>query len=383
MLGETLVGLVGDAGPYALLAGLFVLTAVLGQLISNTATALIIIPIAVAAAHRARHLAAAGADERGGRRGGLVPDAGRDAGEPDGDGAGRLPLRRLLEARPAADDLVLRRRRLPRAADLALCERTRGYRHDGSRRQETSIVSTGHLPPAERVRELVRGGVRAVPRGGDGGQRRRLPGPGAVPADLFGICVVGTTAPSTRAGDADEPFTIMSVSKPFVFALVCERAGRRGGARAARRQRHRPAVQLAGGDRARPGRSHQPDGELRAPSPRRAWSPATTASASGASSTTACRGSPAASCRSNEEVLRLRLGDQRPQPGASPGCCRARPHRAATRPRRSTSTPGSARLDVTAKDLAVMGATLADGGVNPLTARAGGGCRQLPAARWR
>jgi di/tricarboxylate transporter len=51
LLAESLVHLVGDAGPYALLAGLFVLTAVLGQLISNTATALIIIPIAVAAAH--------------------------------------------------------------------------------------------------------------------------------------------------------------------------------------------------------------------------------------------------------------------------------------------------------------------------------------------
>ncbi len=50
MLGESLVRLVGDAGPYALLAGLFVLTGILGQLISNTATALIIIPIAVAAA---------------------------------------------------------------------------------------------------------------------------------------------------------------------------------------------------------------------------------------------------------------------------------------------------------------------------------------------
>ena len=50
MLADGLVRLVGDAGPYALLGGLFVLTAVLGQLISNTATALIIIPIAVAAA---------------------------------------------------------------------------------------------------------------------------------------------------------------------------------------------------------------------------------------------------------------------------------------------------------------------------------------------
>jgi di/tricarboxylate transporter len=50
LLADRLVALVGGAGPYALLAGLFVLTAVLGQLISNTATALIVIPIGVAAA---------------------------------------------------------------------------------------------------------------------------------------------------------------------------------------------------------------------------------------------------------------------------------------------------------------------------------------------
>ncbi len=49
-LADGLVDLVGDAGPYALVAGLFVLTAVLGQLISNMATALIVIPIAVTAA---------------------------------------------------------------------------------------------------------------------------------------------------------------------------------------------------------------------------------------------------------------------------------------------------------------------------------------------
>jgi di/tricarboxylate transporter len=50
LIAEQLVYLVGDAGPYALLAGLFLLTAILGQLISNTATALIVIPIGVAAA---------------------------------------------------------------------------------------------------------------------------------------------------------------------------------------------------------------------------------------------------------------------------------------------------------------------------------------------
>ena len=50
LMAQHLVSLVGDAGPVALLAGLFVLTAIMGQLISNTATALIVIPIGVAAA---------------------------------------------------------------------------------------------------------------------------------------------------------------------------------------------------------------------------------------------------------------------------------------------------------------------------------------------
>jgi di/tricarboxylate transporter len=49
-LADRLVDLVGDAGPHALLAGVFVLTAALGQLISNMATALIVIPVAISAA---------------------------------------------------------------------------------------------------------------------------------------------------------------------------------------------------------------------------------------------------------------------------------------------------------------------------------------------
>jgi di/tricarboxylate transporter len=48
-LADGLVRIVGDAGPYALLLGLFLLTATLGQLISNMATALIVIPIAISA----------------------------------------------------------------------------------------------------------------------------------------------------------------------------------------------------------------------------------------------------------------------------------------------------------------------------------------------
>jgi di/tricarboxylate transporter len=50
-LANELVKVVGGHGGYALLAGLFLLTAVLGQLISNMATALIMIPISLSAAH--------------------------------------------------------------------------------------------------------------------------------------------------------------------------------------------------------------------------------------------------------------------------------------------------------------------------------------------
>jgi di/tricarboxylate transporter len=50
LIADALLAWVGDAGPRMLIAGLFVVTAVLGQLVSNTATALIIIPIAVVAA---------------------------------------------------------------------------------------------------------------------------------------------------------------------------------------------------------------------------------------------------------------------------------------------------------------------------------------------
>jgi di/tricarboxylate transporter len=49
-LADGLVDVVGDAGPRVLLLGLVVLVFVLGQLISNMATALIVIPIAISAA---------------------------------------------------------------------------------------------------------------------------------------------------------------------------------------------------------------------------------------------------------------------------------------------------------------------------------------------
>jgi di/tricarboxylate transporter len=50
LIADRVVDVVGGAGTYGLLAGLFLVTAVLGQLISNTATALIMIPVGLAAA---------------------------------------------------------------------------------------------------------------------------------------------------------------------------------------------------------------------------------------------------------------------------------------------------------------------------------------------
>jgi hypothetical protein len=46
-----------------------------------------------------------------------------------------------------------------------------------------------------------------------------------VPRDLFGIAIVSAGGGVYSAGDAEHEFAIMSVSKPFVFALVCQALG--------------------------------------------------------------------------------------------------------------------------------------------------------------
>jgi di/tricarboxylate transporter len=49
-IAEQLASAVGDSSPYVLLIALFLLVAIMGQVLSNTATALIVIPVAVASA---------------------------------------------------------------------------------------------------------------------------------------------------------------------------------------------------------------------------------------------------------------------------------------------------------------------------------------------
>ncbi len=87
------------------------------------------------------------------------------------------------------------------------------------------FVSTGHLPVAERVRELVDTAYEQFRSNDEGALSQVYPALAAVPSTLFGICVVGTDGSTYAAGDADHEFTIMSVAKPFVFALVCEELG--------------------------------------------------------------------------------------------------------------------------------------------------------------
>ncbi len=50
LIATAIVNTVGAAGPTALIAGLFAITVAFGQLISNTATALVMIPIGISAA---------------------------------------------------------------------------------------------------------------------------------------------------------------------------------------------------------------------------------------------------------------------------------------------------------------------------------------------
>ena len=88
-----------------------------------------------------------------------------------------------------------------------------------------SYVSTGHLPPPDRVSALVTEAYERFKLDAGGTNSQVYPALARVPSDLFGICVVGTSGNVFAVGDAEYEFTIMSVSKPFVFALVSQVLG--------------------------------------------------------------------------------------------------------------------------------------------------------------
>ena len=86
-------------------------------------------------------------------------------------------------------------------------------------------ISTGHLPEAEMVEGLVREAHARFRSNNEGANSEVYPALARAPSDLFGVCIAGTRGQIYAAGDTDYDFTIMSVSKPFVFALVCDVIG--------------------------------------------------------------------------------------------------------------------------------------------------------------
>jgi glutaminase len=95
---------------------------------------------------------------------------------------------------------------------------------DGDR-EPYPYVSTGHLPSDEVVATLVQNAHARFANDDDGENSHVYPMLAKVPRNLFGICVAGTGGEIFAVGDADHEFTIMSVSKPFMFALMCELVG--------------------------------------------------------------------------------------------------------------------------------------------------------------
>ena len=88
-----------------------------------------------------------------------------------------------------------------------------------------AFVSTGALPEPDAVQAAVDDAYARYRADTGGAVSTVYPALSRVSRDCFGICIVGSEGRVYTAGDADAEFTIMSVSKPFAFALACEKLG--------------------------------------------------------------------------------------------------------------------------------------------------------------
>ena len=231
--------------------------------------------------------------------------------------------------------------------------------------QEPAYVSTGRLPSEQDVRALVDEAHRRYREVGAGAVSDVYPALGRVSPALFGVCVAAVDGRVHAAGDADAPFTIMSVAKPFTFALVCDALGpddvqRRVGVNAT----GLPFNSLAAVEQAEGGRTNP------------MVNPGAIATASYA---------PGASADEQWRFVRDGLSafagrelelDDEVLASASATNHRNRELAAALGRRGGLGCEPEEAVDlytrqsclsVTARDLAGMGATLADGGVNPVT----------------
>ena len=227
-------------------------------------------------------------------------------------------------------------------------------------------ISTGHLPSPEEVQKLVRDAHARFKSNDDGENSQVYPALARVPRELFGICVVGTSGNVYAVGETEHEFSIMSVSKPFIFALICQEIGHEE----ARAKLGANATGFAFNSVA--GIERMPDGRTNPMV--NAGAIATTSLVPGNTvdekwkfihdglSKFAGRTLPM-----NEEVLQ--------SAHRKPISATARIAQFLLSVNRIYCEPMEAvdlytrqcSLNVSARDLAVMGATLADGGVNPVT----------------
>src|SRR3954469_7758399 len=87
------------------------------------------------------------------------------------------------------------------------------------------FVSNGTLPSREEVRALVEIAYARYRDEGAGRIADYIPALAQADPSAFGLCVANTRGEAYALGDAQAPFSIQSVSKPFVFALVCDALG--------------------------------------------------------------------------------------------------------------------------------------------------------------
>ena len=89
----------------------------------------------------------------------------------------------------------------------------------------TPVVSTGDLPPPDRIVAHVTEAHAMYQDLDEGAVADYIPALAETSPDLFGISVVGIGGGAIEVGDCHVEFSIQSVSKPFVFALICNAIG--------------------------------------------------------------------------------------------------------------------------------------------------------------
>jgi glutaminase len=221
------------------------------------------------------------------------------------------------------------------------------------------------LPSPNAVKALVAEAHERFKSNTEGQNSQVYPALARVPSGLFGICVVGVTGNVYATGDAEHEFTIMSVSKPFLFALVCEVLGHE-------QVREKIGVNATGrAFNSLEGIERDPEGRTNPMV--NAGAIATTSLVPG--STLEAKWKFIHEGLSRFAGRKLPLNDEVYTSASATNFRNQSIARLLQSFGRIYLDPAEATdlytkqcsLNVSAKDLAVMGATLADGGVNPLT----------------